>query len=118
YPLLGLQILTHYAESAVKSVHSRAWNDLNASLLFVDALADMVSEDDAATEPLTALFENIFLGLVNQTGDQIPGRIVPLPSIEQAVTLTAHYATFFERGGQLPSALEFLISSIMTVSVI
>lgn len=108
YTLLGVDILEKFTHLLLRSLETKAWVDLEATLFCVNALADCTADEAPVDRTLVRLFGSPLFKVLSNDKFTIPTK-----TKQTAVHTLGHYTAFFEHHTDfLPSALDFLFTSL------
>lgn len=109
YTLTGTSLLSLFARMALQSLGTGAWEELEASLFCLGALADCIDEG-RCDSILAGIFGSSFFDLLAGEDSQIPVR-----TRQTALSFIGQYDGYFERHVEfLPNALIFLFKALKT----
>ena len=108
YTLLGVDMFERFAWLALKSIDEQAWLELEASIFYLNALSEAVSEEPAMDNILSKVLGSALFSEMTIRGSEIPAK-----SKQIAVTMITKFISFFERHNEyLPTMLNFLFHSL------
>lgn len=108
YTLLGIEIFEKSAWLASKSMNETAWLPLEASLFYLNALSEAVSDEIRIDNILSQLFGSSLFSEMTKWKDGIPAKTRQI-----AVTMITKFIGFFERHFEyLPATLNFLFDLV------
>jgi hypothetical protein len=109
YTLTGTLLFSLFANMTLKSLARGSWEELEASLFCIGALADCIDED-ACDSLLASIFSSSLFDVLANKNIQSP-----LRTRQTTLTLIGQYDGYFERHTEsLPSALIFLFEALKT----
>lgn len=108
YTLLGISNFERFAWLATKSIGERAWLELEASLICLNALSEAVSEEPNLDDMLSKVFDSALFS------DMATHRVeIPAKTKQLAITMVTKFIGFFERHSDyLPAMLNYLFRSL------
>ncbi|KAI9837466.1 MAG: hypothetical protein M1819_007114 [Sarea resinae] len=108
YTVLGLDLFERLGNLVLVSLEKGAWDDVEATLFCLNALADSIPEDGPEDAILARVFGSAMFPSLSD-----PEAAIPAKARQTAVNMLGHYCSFFERHMEhLPSALNFLFTSL------
>jgi hypothetical protein len=104
YILLGAEMLGKFVQNALQSLQDRSWIPLEATLFYINALSDTITQEELVEQALTALFgSSLFVDISSKT-EQIPRK-----AGHTTCEMISRYTTWIESHDQyLPAMLNFL----------
>ena len=108
YRLLGVNTFRRLADLALQSLNDHDWLPFEATLFCLNALADQITDDEAADGVLSTVFDSSLFASMATTSEFIPAK-----TRQTAVSMISSYTAFFERHKEhLPAMLNFLFESL------
>ncbi len=106
--VLGMKIFEKFAWLVLKSLEEQAWHQLEASIFCLEALSEVVSEDNYVDVVLSNLFGSAIFSEMTGRKDEIPAK-----TRQATVSMITRFIGFFERHKEhLPAMLNFLFHSL------
>lgn len=110
YTLTGITLFSMFARMTVQSLSTGAWQELEASLFCLGALADCISEEEATDRVLSSVFGSSLFSVLVDSDATVPAR-----TRQTALLLIGQYRSYFERHVEfLPNTLNFLFKALST----
>lgn len=109
FTLMGIGIFERFADLALESLNNYAWTQLEATLFCLNALSDVIAEEEFSDQILSRLFgSSLFTAILGPHSN-----VHPFKTRQTAVNLVISYTPFFERHTEyLPPMLNFLFESL------
>lgn len=110
YPLLGPSLASRFADQALQSLQDRNWWNVEASLFFLNAMAEQMAEGQNEDGILLRVFNsNLFRDIT-----EAPGRVS-----KTALSLVGSYSALFERHPEsLPPILNYLFLTLQNQALV
>jgi hypothetical protein len=113
YTLTGLSLFSMFTNMALRSLQNGAWDELEASIFCLGALADCIPDDGQSDDILKTIFDSPLFSVVAD-----PASKTSLRTRQAILSLIGEYVEFFKNHTEyLPDALTFLFKALSTPSL-
>lgn len=113
YTLAGMELFSMLADMTLRSLQTKNWNELEASLFCLGGLVDSIPDDDASDIILEKVISSALFTTLSDPASGAPPR-----ARQATLSLIGKYDDFFKKHTEyLPQALTFLFQALTVPSL-